>query len=87
MSKKSNSPRTDWHKAIFCAVQIDLKEYADLLEYRRELSLSANKNCIDFLVIKKLSDFQIPKYIASIFRTHNIFEAKGRHIELLLLSI
>ena len=79
MSKKSNSPRTDWHKAIFCAVQIDLKEYADLLEYKREHSLSANKNCIDFLVIKKLSDFQIPKHIASIFRTHNIFEAKGKN--------
>lgn len=77
MSKKSNSPRTDWHKAIFCAIQIDLKEYADLLEYKRELSLSANKNCIDFLVIKKLSDFHIPKHIASIFRTHNLFETKG----------
>lgn len=77
MSKKSASTRTDWHKAIFCAVQIDLKDYAHLLEYEREVSLSANKNSIDFLVIKKLSEFQIPKHITSIFRTYNIFEVKG----------
>ena len=77
MSKKSTSTHTDWHKAIFCAVQLDLKDYAHLLEYKKELSLSSNNNRIDFLVIKKLSDFQIPKHIASIFRTHNLFEAKG----------
>ena len=77
MSKKSASTHTDWHKAIFCAVQLDLKDYAHLLEYKKELSLSSNNNRIDFLVIKKLSDFQIPKHIASIFRTHNLFEAKG----------
>ena len=67
MSKKSNSPRTDWHKAIFCAVQLDLKDYAHLLEYEREYTLSANKNHIDMLVIKKQTAFQIPKHIATIF--------------------
>lgn len=77
MSKKSYSRRTDWHKAIFCAVQLDLKDYAHLLEYEREYTLSANKNHIDMLVIKKQTTFQIPKHIATIFKAHNIFEMKG----------
>ena len=76
MSSKP-ATRTDWHEAIFCAVQIDLKEYSHLLEYHKEKSLSANGNRMDMLVIKKQSGFQIPKHIASIFRTHNIFEMKG----------
>ena len=71
------STRTDWHEAISCAVQIDLKDYSHLLEYKNEYTLSANKNRIDMLVIKKQTDFQIPKHIASIFRTYNIFENKG----------
>ena len=71
------STRTDWHEAIFCAVQIDLKEYSHLLEYYKEKSLSTNDNRMDMLIIKKQPGFQIPKHIASIFRTHNIFEMKG----------
>ena len=71
------SIRTDWHEAIFCAVQIDLKDYSHLLEYHKEKSLSTNNNRMDMLIIKKQSGFQIPKHIASIFRTHNIFETKG----------
>lgn len=76
MSSKP-STRTDWHEAIFCAVQIDLKEYSHLLEYHKEKSLSSNDNRMDMLVIKKQSSFHIPKHIASIFKTHNIFEMKG----------
>ena len=71
------STRTNWHEAISCAVQIDLKDYSHLLEYHNEYTLSANKNRIDMLVIKKQTDFQIPKHIASLFRTYNIFENKG----------
>ena len=76
MSSQS-STRTDWHEAIFCAVQIDLRDYSHLLEYKKEHYLSDNKNRIDMLVIKKQTEFKIPKHIASIFRTHNIFEMKG----------
>ena len=76
MSKKST--RTDWHEAISCAVQIDLRDYSHLLEYKKEYTLSPNGNRMDMLVIKKQSGFQIPKHIASIFKSHNIFEIKGR---------
>ena len=70
-------PRTNWHEAITCAIQIDLRDYAHLLEYHTEYTLSANGNHMDMLIIKKHSEFQIPKHIASIFKTHNIFEIKG----------
>ena len=77
MSSKS-STRTVWHEAICCALQIDLRDYSHLLEYHVEKSLSANNNRMDMLVIKKQPGITIPKHIASIFRTHNIFEIKGK---------
>ena len=80
MSKKPH--KINWHEAIYHAVQIDLRDYSHLLEYKKELTLSANNNRLDMLIIKKKSDLQIPKHIASIFRTHNIFENKGAHASL-----
>ena len=74
--------RTNWHEAITCAIQIDLRDYAHLLEYYTEYTLSANGNHIDMLIVKKQSGFQIPKHIASIFRTHNLFEIKGLNASL-----
>lgn len=69
--------RTNWHEAITCAIQIDLGEYSQILKYKKEYLLSQNRNRIDFLIIKKNLDIHIPKHIASLFRTHNIFEIKG----------
>ena len=53
--------RTNWHEAITCAIQIDLRDYAHLLEYHTEYTLSANGNHMDMLIIKKtigISDSQ-----------------------------
>lgn len=77
-----SSTRTDWHEAITCAIQIDLRDYSQILEYETEHFLTPNKNRIDLLIIKKQLDIHIPKHIASIFRTHNIFEIKGLHTTL-----
>lgn len=71
--------RINWHEAITCAIQIDLRDYSQILEYETEHFLSRNKNRIDFLIIKKHSNISISKHIASIFHTHNIFEIKGLH--------
>ena len=46
--------RTNWHEAAVCAIQIDLRDYAHMLEYHPEYTLSNNKNRIDLLVIRKL---------------------------------
>ena len=74
MSRKS---RVNWHEAASCALQIELKDYSDLLEYIEEYALGKNKYRIDLLIIKKLSDIMIPKNIARIFKTFNLLEIKG----------
>lgn len=72
--KKRN---TNWHEAATCAVQIDLQEYAHLLQFLSEYILGKNNYRIDLLIIKKLSAELIPKNIANIFKTYNLFEIKG----------
>lgn len=81
---KSGSKRrkVNWHEAAVCAMQIELRDYADLLEYQPEFVLGKNSYRIDLLVIKKLSGQPIPKNIARIFQTYNLFEIKGIHSSL-----
>ena len=69
--------RVNWHEAASCALQIELRDYSDLLEYMEEYVLGKNSYRIDLLIIKKLTDKIIPKNIALIFQTFNLFEIKG----------
>lgn len=69
--------RVNWHEAATCALQIELQDYADILEYMEEYILGKNSYRIDLLVIKKLTDQVIPKNIALIFKSFNLFEIKG----------
>lgn len=69
----------NWHEAVACAVEIELRDYADLLQFLSEYVLGKNSYRIDLLIIKKLSDQAIPKNIARIFSTCNLFEFKGIH--------
>ena len=75
--RNHKSSRVNWHEAACCALQIELRDYSDLLEYMEEYVLGKNHYRIDLLVIKKLTDQVIPKNIALIFRTFNLFEIKG----------
>lgn len=67
-------------------MQIELRDYADILEFQREYILGKNSYRIDFLVIKKLSAQPIPKNIARDFVSFNIFEIKGMHSSLTVRS-
>ena len=75
----SSSRRVNWHEAAVCAVRIELRDFADFLEFRTEYILGKNNYRIDLLVIKMLSDRPIPKNIARLFTTYNLFEIKGIH--------
>ena len=75
MSVKCN--RVNWHEAASCAIQIELRDYSDILEYMEEYVLGKNYYRIDLLVIKKLTNQRIPKNIARIFKSFNLFEIKG----------
>lgn len=74
---KRKKQRVNWHEAASCAIQIELREYSDFLEYQPEYVLGSNNYRIDLLVIKKLTNKIIPKNIALIFKTFNLFEIKG----------
>ena len=76
-SRKQKRPRVNWHEAASCALQIELRDYSDLLEYLPEYILGKNSYRIDLLVIKKLTGQPIPKSIAHIFKIFNLFEIKG----------
>ena len=75
--RKRKRFRVDWHEAACCAFQIELRDYADILEYITEYVLGRNYYRIDLLIIKKLADVTIPKNIALIFQTFNLLEIKG----------
>lgn len=75
--KPLSSRRVNWHEAASCAMQIELREYSDILEYKSEYLLGKNNYRIDLLIIKKLADIKILKNIARIFQTFNLFEIKG----------
>lgn len=67
----------NWHEAIACAIEIELRDYADLLQFLSEYVLGKNSYRIDLLIINKLSTQAISKNIARIFSTCNLFEFKG----------
>lgn len=69
--------KTQWHPAFCCAVQLELKEDAQYLEYTSEYVLNTKPLQIDLLVIKKKSDIELKNEIGKIFRKYNICEYKS----------
>jgi len=59
------------------AVQMELFDYRDSLEFRHEYQLTSEPLRIDLLVIKKPKDVVIDKNIARIFKSDNLFEYKS----------
>lgn len=69
--------RVNWHEAAACAIRIELRDYEEILEFQNEYVLGKNNYRIDMLIIKKLTSESIPKNIARIFQSYNLFEFKG----------
>jgi hypothetical protein len=69
--------RTSWHPAFFGAIQLELNEYRDVLEFQSEHQLTSEPLKIDVVIIKKLANIAIQKNIARIFQNHNIVEYKS----------
>ncbi|MDR0655207.1 MAG: hypothetical protein LBG22_02735, partial [Treponema sp.] len=63
-----------WHPAFLQALQRELAEYRDVLEFKYEYQLTAEPLRVDLLIIKKPKDLAIDKNIARIFRSDNIVE-------------
>lgn len=84
--KSAHNTRVNWHKAAVCAIKIELRDYADILQFLSEYVLGKNSYRIDFLIIKKLSEQPVPKNFSLIFRKYNLFEFKGMHSSLTVNS-
>jgi hypothetical protein len=69
--------RIAWHPAFFEAIQLELEQYKEVLQFIPEHPLTAEPLRIDVLIIKKAKNVKIDKNIASIFRSENIIEYKS----------
>ena len=75
--KKDSNSSIAWHPAFVEAIQMELDEYRDILEFYPEYQLTSEPLRIDCVVIKKVKDVQIEKNIASIFREIKLIEYKS----------
>ena len=66
-----------WHPAFQAALQIELSQSKDFLQFEREYNLTEKPLQIDTLIIKKDPGCQIEKSIGRIFRQYNIVEYKS----------
>jgi hypothetical protein len=69
--------KISWHPAFFQAIQLELADYRDILEFKCEYQLASEPLRIDLVIIKKTKNLVVPKNIARIFRTDNICEYKS----------
>jgi hypothetical protein len=66
-----------WHPAFLQAMQQELSDYGDSLEFKYEHQLTSEPLRIDLLIIKKLKNMAIDKNIARMFKADNIVEYKS----------
>ena len=62
-----SSSHIPWHPAFLQALQLELEQYTDVLEFRSECRLTAEPLEIDLVIVKKAPDVIIEKNIARIF--------------------
>lgn len=69
--------RTQWHPAFCAAMELELCENREDLEYQKEYNLSRKPLQADLLVIKKKPQVSIKNEIGEMFRSWNIMEYKS----------
>ena len=72
-----SSSRIHWHSAFLQAMQHELYDYLDSLEFKFEYQLTTEPLRIDLLIVKKPKRLVITKNIARMFRSHNLLEYKS----------
>jgi hypothetical protein len=81
MGPKENSrPQAEsikWHPAFFDAIQLELLDYRNSLEFLYEYQLTAEPLRVDTVIIKKPPGVRIDKNFARIFREFNLVEYKS----------
>jgi len=77
MDKSDTDQQLHWHPAFLQAIQLELIEFREYLEFRYEHNLTFEPLRIDLLIIKKPKELFIDKNIARVFRSDNILEYKS----------
>jgi len=77
MDRKDTEHKLHWHPAFLQAIQLELIEFREYLEFRYEHNLTFEPLRIDLLIIKKPKELHIDKNIARTFRSDNILEYKS----------
>jgi len=77
MAETKNKDKTYWHDAFFEALQLELYQYLEALEFVYEHQLSKQALIVDVLVIKKEQGIKIEKNIGKIFKAINLLEFKS----------
>jgi hypothetical protein len=75
--RRDEPPRISWHPAFVKALQMELDDYRDTLEFHSEVELTSGPLRIDCVVVRKVKDVEIKKNIAAIFKEWNLFEYKN----------
>jgi len=74
--------KIQWHPAFCSAIQLELLDNRQELEFEQEYHLSSKPLQIDLLVVKKTADVTLSNPIGQTFRTYNILEYKSPKDEL-----
>jgi hypothetical protein len=74
---QNRSETLKWHPAFLQALQLELIEYKNSLQFKYEYQLTAEPLRVDLLIIKKPRGLAIDKNIARIFKSDNIVEFKS----------
>jgi hypothetical protein len=75
--KPRPADKLKWHPAFLQAIQLELIDNKNSLEFKYEYQLTAEPLRIDLLIIKKTKGLVIDKNIARIFKSDNIMEFKS----------
>ena len=87
MEQQEKTVAIKWHPGFYSGLELELRDYRDVLNFKPEHSLSKEPLRIDMLVIKKKPNVKIDNPIAEIFREHNIVEYKSPHDSLSIDSL
>jgi hypothetical protein len=66
-----------WHPPFFDAIQLELLDYRNSLEFLYEYQLTSEPLRVDTVIIKKPSEVRIDKNFARIFKEFNLVEYKS----------
>ena len=75
MDKSKDETKTiQWHQGFYSGLELELREYKDILTFETEHQLNREPLRIDVLVIRKTGSRDITRSIGAFFRGHNIIE-------------